>query len=312
MRGTFDASPMTTRTARSASACSGASRPHRAQPGGCRDRRRLAVPTRARRLLPVQDRRVPRTRRNSRPCRRRHVSVSSGVVELLTSERPQRLEQPVTGGAVLGVLGVDHRLLDEAGQAIDHVPALRVSVGHDCFGGGGVEAPDEHPEPVEHQPFGRFEQRVRPLDRRAQGLVALDPAVSSAGEEAEALVEPCRDLGRAHRGRRVPRQARWRAAYRRGDDRSPIPPRRSTMRARNPVEPRRRGPQRGAPPQMQLRCPCRPPRAAPTMTAMPPAARRLLPSLHGSLPESALSGRVARSPMSATRRRPTDARSCRE
>ena len=119
-----------------------------------------------------------------------------GLVELLAREEPQGLEHGVAGGGAGPVFGHEHRLRHQARDRVDHPPRVEHVVADDRGGAVGVERAREHPEPVEDGAVVVVEQLVRPVDRRPQGLLALDATAALPGEEAEAFVEMTGDLGR--------------------------------------------------------------------------------------------------------------------
>ncbi len=113
--------------------------------------------------------------------------------------RADGLEHLVAGDSVGVFVGEEQRLRHQARQRVEDVPILDAVAGHDAPRVTGVERPGEHAEPVEDDAFGVFEQRVRPVDGGAQGLVAFECRATPAAQEPEPLVEQRRDLGRAHR-----------------------------------------------------------------------------------------------------------------
>ncbi len=116
--------------------------------------------------------------------------------EVLTAERPQRLEERVPGGR-RGRVGNDHRLVDERRQDGSRVGRADGDVGADSLDVVEGERSREHRQAAEHRLLGRVEQVVRPLDGGEQCLVARFGA-SPRGEQREALVETGRDIGQCH------------------------------------------------------------------------------------------------------------------
>ena len=113
-------------------------------------------------------------------------------------------------------------------ERVEHVPRLDAVAGdHGRGRGARRRSPANTPRRSNTSRSPVVEQRVRPVDRGPQRLVALDRGAPAAGEEPEPLVEQRGDLGRAHRRRPGPRRARSRAGCRRGGGRSRRPPPRS-------------------------------------------------------------------------------------
>ena len=69
----------------------------------------------------------------------------------------------------------------------------------DVGGCGGVEAGGEDAQAVEDAALGLAEQRVGPLDRGLQRLLAAGGVGPAAGQQPEPLIEQPGDLGRAQR-----------------------------------------------------------------------------------------------------------------
>src|SRR5262249_46500810 len=77
---------------------------------------------------------------------------------------------------------------------------VEAEIGIDRHHLSGVEGEParEHAEVVEQCLFLFIEQRIRPVDRGAQRLVALNCGATAAGEEAEPFVDTARDVARRH------------------------------------------------------------------------------------------------------------------
>ena len=127
------------------------------------------------------------------------VATATVLLETLARVLPQRLQQLVAHRAVGLLLGDDHRLAHEPVDRVEHRPLVDRVVGDDRARRPGVERAGEHGQPCEHHRLVRLQQRVRPVDRGAQGLVALQRHAPAAGEEPEPLVEQGQDLGHAER-----------------------------------------------------------------------------------------------------------------
>jgi hypothetical protein len=76
--------------------------------------------------------------------------------------------------------------------------------------GENVEAAGEDAETIEHDAFLVGEQRIRPIDHRAQRLVTFHGLAPPTGEEPEPLIQQTADLRGRHRhharGREFDRQ----------------------------------------------------------------------------------------------------------
>ena len=92
----------------------------------------------------------------------------------------------------------DERLVDEVGEQVEHVAA------GDGLGGLQREAPREDGEAAQQRLLVVGEELVAPVDGRLQGAVAGERGAAPVGEQAEAIVEPRRDL----RDREHPRARR--------------------------------------------------------------------------------------------------------
>ena len=118
------------------------------------------------------------------------------LVEAFAGVLAQGLEHLVAGRALCDLFGDDHRLRHQLGERVEHIPGLDPVADHDRLRRLRVEAAGEHPEPVEHRSFPIVEQRIRPVDRRPQRLVAFHRRASPAREEPEPFVEQPADLQR--------------------------------------------------------------------------------------------------------------------
>ena len=91
-------------------------------------------------------------------------------------------------GAVVALLEHHQRLLDQRCRAGRARPRRERLAAADLLGRGEVEAADEHAEPVEHCLLRRVEQVVRPVDQRAQRLLALLQHARAAGQQLVAVL----------------------------------------------------------------------------------------------------------------------------
>ena len=122
----------------------------------------------------------------------------AGLVEALACVRSERLQHRVSRATVCRAVADHHGLADQARERLDGIPALDALPGRHGFGRGRTEGSREDAESSEDALLGRRTEREGPVDRGAQGLVALDGGTSPTGQEPEAFVETSRDLGRAH------------------------------------------------------------------------------------------------------------------
>ena len=121
-----------------------------------------------------------------------------GVGESVERELPKGLEQPVAHRSIGGFVGVHHRLGHQAADGLDRVPGVDAVTGDHGGGVGPGEAAREHAQAGEDPLLHRGEERVRPFDRGPEGLVTLDRAAATAGEQPEPLVEQGDDLVGVH------------------------------------------------------------------------------------------------------------------
>ena len=114
----------------------------------------------------------------------REVRVAGGGalptgIELFECVLPDRLEEPVPRGLEL-VVDIDERLVDEPGEHVEHV---RLEGHASCDGLGGLqrEPAREHRDAREHRSLVFVEQVVRPVDGRAQRLMARQSPATATG-----------------------------------------------------------------------------------------------------------------------------------
>src|SRR5206468_13071544 len=94
----------------------------------------------------------------------------------------------------LGGLSDEERLVDQAREQVEHVFLRDTVAGADPLGGGEGAAAGEDGEAPEYRALFIGEEVVAPVDRCAERLVAGHRNTTAAGEQAEAVIEPRRDL----------------------------------------------------------------------------------------------------------------------
>src|SRR6185369_821195 len=90
----------------------------------------------------------------------------------------------------------DERLVDERAQHVDDVVTLEPVARADAFRRGEREAVDEGGAAPEQRALAVGEELMAPVEGRGERLLALTRPPRSAGEQAEPVVEPARDLVR--------------------------------------------------------------------------------------------------------------------
>ena len=101
------------------------------------------------------------------------------LLETLARELPQCLEQAVSGRSMDGVVADHHGLGDEARHGVEQLPPGDGRAGH-FRDRVEIERPDEYAEQAELGAFVVGEQRVRPVDRGPERLVAFRGAARTA------------------------------------------------------------------------------------------------------------------------------------
>ena len=74
--------------------------------------------------------------------------------------------------------------------------AGQVAVADDLLAGVQVESADENRQAAEQDPLRVGQQRVRPVHRGLQRLLAAHRGARSAGEQPESILQAGQDLGR--------------------------------------------------------------------------------------------------------------------
>ncbi len=118
--------------------------------------------------------------------------------ELLCGQLANRFEQPEPGLVAL-VDGNDHRARHEPVEEVDDVVACNGIALTDGLRRGQRERTSEDREPSQQRLLRFGQQVVRPVERGAQGPVALDARPSPAGQQTEHVVEAIGDLGGTQR-----------------------------------------------------------------------------------------------------------------
>ena len=122
----------------------------------------------------------------------------AGFAELLQRVLAHRLQEAISR-PVLDVFGHHERLVDEQGELIEDLIALDVMASADRLRGVEVEPAHEDRQSPKQRLLGLGQQRVRPIHRGAQRLLATHRRPSAAGEKAEAVVKAVDDLGQRQR-----------------------------------------------------------------------------------------------------------------
>ena len=116
-------------------------------------------------------------------------------VEVHPAEGPDRLEQSVRHE----VVAVHHeRPVHQRGEAVEHLDLVGAFALH-RHGITQGERPGEHRQPSEEPLLVGFEEPVRPLHGRLEGLVARHGRAPAAREQPEPLAEVVGDVLRRHR-----------------------------------------------------------------------------------------------------------------
>ena len=134
----------------------------------------------------------------------------AGLPELFQTRTGGR--SPAAGIAFVPatVFGDDERLVDEQRELVEDLVALQSPPPPTAWAASRSKPPMKRRQSAEQDAFGFGQQRVRPVDRGAQGLLAAHRRARAAGQQAEPVVQAVEDLGqrqRAHpRGGQLDRQ----------------------------------------------------------------------------------------------------------
>ena len=124
-----------------------------------------------------------------------HFIALARLVQFLLRVLTDGFQQPITG-AMSVVLGDHERLVDQQRELIEYLVALRVGFARDSVCGADIEAAEKHCQPSEQHLLGLAQQRVRPVHRCAQRLLATHRGAGSARQQAELVTQTVEDLGR--------------------------------------------------------------------------------------------------------------------
>ncbi|MDP9209953.1 MAG: hypothetical protein M3O65_15990 [Actinomycetota bacterium] len=124
----------------------------------------------------------------------RGVAGQPGVVEAAAGEGPDAVQEPVAGGAVVGGLDAQHGPVGEPADHVDRGRAGNAEGGQDMLGRGqGRPAGEAGQRPQAPLVVGE-EQVVAPGDGPGEGAAPFRPPAGRVLEQAEAVVQPSRDL----------------------------------------------------------------------------------------------------------------------
>ena len=133
-----------------------------------------------------------------------HGISLAGLLQFFGAVLAHRVQQPVTRRAAATV-GHHQRLVDEQAELIEDLEMFDVTARGDRPRGVEVEATHKHRQPAKQHPLGVGQQRMRPVHRGAQGLLAAHRGARTAGQQPEPVMQAVEDLGqrqRAHPRRR--------------------------------------------------------------------------------------------------------------
>ena len=103
---------------------------------------------------------------------------------------------PVAGIAFghLRFLGHDQGLVDQQCEQVEDLVAFHVAAAGDRLAGVEVEPSHKHRQPGEQDAFGLGQQRVRPIHRGPQRLLAAHRGARTPGQQPEAVMQAVADL----------------------------------------------------------------------------------------------------------------------
>jgi hypothetical protein len=116
----------------------------------------------------------------------------AGGDKMLVSVLAHDLQQAVARAP--GALERNQRLVHEVREQVHHVVFDRLRVRGDGLDGLQGAAAAEHREPAQQHALRRREQRVAPVERRAQRLLVRQRGLVAFGEEPHAVVQPRGDV----------------------------------------------------------------------------------------------------------------------
>ena len=103
------------------------------------------------------------------------------------------LQESVAGGAV-PFFGRHQALIGQRHQQLEHCAIVDALAGAHLFRGFHCPAASEYRRAAEQRLFGRQQQIVTPVQRRAQRLLARLRRACAAGEQSESIIQPRIDL----------------------------------------------------------------------------------------------------------------------
>ena len=122
----------------------------------------------------------------------------AGLAEFFQGVLAHRLQESIAGSAP-AVVGDHQGLVDEQGELIEHLEALHVTATGDRLCSVEVESAQKHRQPTKQHPLGLGQQRMRPVHRGAQGLLAAHRGARTPGQQPEPVMQAVEDLGQRQR-----------------------------------------------------------------------------------------------------------------
>lgn len=117
----------------------------------------------------------------------------TGLAELFQRILANRLQHPVPGPE-FAVFRRDERFVDEQRELVENLVALDVAVTTNRLCRIEIETAVECCCPAKQDAFRLGQQRVRPVDRRPQRLLAADGGARAARQQTETVVQAVEDL----------------------------------------------------------------------------------------------------------------------
>ena len=77
--------------------------------------------------------------------------------------------------------------------------SLHITTGGDHLRGIEIKATQKRRQPAKHDPLGLGQQRMRPIDRGPQGLLAAHRGTGTPGQQPEPVAQTIKNLGRRQR-----------------------------------------------------------------------------------------------------------------
>ena len=117
------------------------------------------------------------------------------LVELLPGVGPDRFQQRVSGRAVAGGTGRNHRLVDQSQQQVGHVELVNPRSAANLLDRAQCEVGGEDAETTKEQLLVGPQQVVAPLDGAQQRPLTTFGISVRGGEQAKPFTEPIENLG---------------------------------------------------------------------------------------------------------------------